>query len=94
MQKNYLELVVAVFERCGMSQADAALLADSLVDADLCGTHSHGVIRVPEYVEKLTVQGVNPTAKPESRPRRSLVRHSGRTQFNGNRSALPWPCGK
>lgn len=63
--EELLELVVAVFERCGMSQADATLLADSLVDADLCGTHSHGVIRVPEYAEKLTTQGVNPTAKPE-----------------------------
>ena len=60
-----LELVTAVFERCGMSNADAALLADSLVDADLGGTHSHGVLRVPGYVEKLTTQGVNPTAKPE-----------------------------
>ena len=59
-----LELVTAVFERCGMSNADAALLADSLVDADLGGTHSHGVLRVPGYVEKLTTQGVNPTAKP------------------------------
>ncbi len=63
--EELLELVTAVFERCGMPQADAALLADSLVDADLCGTHSHGVLRVPEYVEKLTTQGVNPTAKPE-----------------------------
>ena len=63
--EELLELVVAVFERCGMSQADATLLADSLVDADLCGTHSHGVIRVPDYAEKLTVKGVNPTAKPE-----------------------------
>ena len=63
--EELLELVVAVFERCGMSQADATLLSDSLVDADLCGTHSHGVIRVPDYAEKLTVKGVNPTAKPE-----------------------------
>ena len=60
-----LKLVTAIFERCGMSQADTTLLADSLVDADLCGTHSHGVLRVPEYVEKLTTEGVNPTAKPE-----------------------------
>ncbi len=60
-----LTLVVAVFKRCGMSQEDATLLADSLVEADLCGTHSHGVLRVPEYVKKLTVEGVSPTAKPE-----------------------------
>ncbi len=63
--EELLELVIAVFERCGMSQADASLLADSLVDADLGGTHSHGVLRVPEYAEKLTTEGVNPTAKPE-----------------------------
>ena len=63
--EELLGLVIAIFERCGMSQADATLLADSLVDADLCGTHSHGIIRVPDYAEKLTVKGVNPTAKPE-----------------------------
>ena len=63
--EELLGLVVTIFERCDMSQADAALLTDSLVYADLCGTHSHGVLRVPEYVEKLTTQGVNPTAKPE-----------------------------
>lgn len=62
--EELLALVIAVFERRGMSQADATLLADSLVDADLCGTHSHGVIRVPDYAEKLTVKGVDPTAKP------------------------------
>ena len=45
--EELLELVVAMFERCGMSEADAALLADSLVDADMGGTHSHGVMRVP-----------------------------------------------
>ena len=63
--EELLKLVVTIFERCGMSQADAALLTDSLVYADLCGTHSHGVLRVPEYAEKLTTQGVNPTAKPQ-----------------------------
>lgn len=63
--QELLELVATIFAQCGMSPADVALLADSLVDADLCGTHSHGVLRVPEYVQKLTTQGVNPTAKPE-----------------------------
>ncbi len=57
-------LVTAIFEHVGMQPADAALLADSLVYADLGGIHSHGVLRVPEYVEKLTVKGVNPQGKP------------------------------
>ena len=33
------ETVAGVFERCGMSAADARLLSDSLVHADLRGIH-------------------------------------------------------
>lgn len=57
-------LVTDIFATVGMDAADAARLADSLVYADLGGIHSHGVLRVPEYVEKLTVKGVNPQGKP------------------------------
>ena len=41
-------VVEAVFERSGMAQPDAHVLADQLVMADLRGIHSHGVLRVPE----------------------------------------------
>lgn len=58
-------LVTAIFERCNMATTDAQLLADTLVYADLSGIHSHGVLRVPEYVEKLTTKGVNPQGKPQ-----------------------------
>ncbi|MCC6454001.1 MAG: Ldh family oxidoreductase [Caldilineaceae bacterium] len=58
------ELVSKIFEQVGMDAADADLLADSLVFADLRGIHSHGVLRVPEYVEKLTTKGVDPRGKP------------------------------
>ena len=54
----------AIFAACGMSEPDAALVADSLVQADLRGIHSHGVLRVPDYVAKLTREGVNPRGKP------------------------------
>ncbi len=57
-------LVGAIFESCAMSGDDAALLADTLVAADVAGIHSHGVLRVPEYVAKLTGGGVNPRGKP------------------------------
>ncbi len=56
-------LVSAIFERCGMPDADAHLLADSLAHADLRGVHSHGVLRVPEYVAKLAGK-VNPRGRP------------------------------
>ncbi|HVC33243.1 MAG TPA: Ldh family oxidoreductase, partial [Chloroflexota bacterium] len=59
-----LALVTAIFERRGMTAADARLLADSLVVADLRGVNSHGVMRVPEYVKKLGQGGVNPRGRP------------------------------
>ena len=59
-----LNLVTAVFQQAGMDEPDARLLADSLVAADLSAVHSHGVLRVPEYVAKLTHGGVNPRGRP------------------------------
>lgn len=58
------QLVSAVFASCGMTDHDAALLAETLIFADLGGIHSHGVLRVPEYVKKLTVDGVDPAGRP------------------------------
>jgi LDH2 family malate/lactate/ureidoglycolate dehydrogenase len=58
------DLVGTMFGRCGMSGEDAALLADTLIVADLQGVHSHGVLRVPEYVRKLRAEGVDPRGRP------------------------------
>jgi len=66
-----LTFVQNVFERCDMEPADAGLLSDSLVSADLRGVHSHGLLRVPEYVGKLTTRGVNAKGRPR------IVRESG-----------------
>ena len=44
------QIVREIFVRCAMSGSDADLLAETLVHADLRGIHSHGVLRVPEYV--------------------------------------------
>jgi len=57
-------VVGAIFRACAMNEADAALLAKALVDADQRGIHSHGVLRVGDYVEKLTRAGVNPRGRP------------------------------
>jgi ureidoglycolate dehydrogenase (NAD+) len=65
------ELVVALFRRCGVDERDAALLGGSLVASDRRGVHSHGVMRVPDYVLKLTSGGVNPRGRP------AVVRDAG-----------------
>ena len=57
---DLLQVTTAIFTACGMRPADAALLAASLVHADLRGVHSHGVLRIPDYVKKLTRDGVDP----------------------------------
>ncbi len=57
-------LAEAIFSACGMTTADAVLLTDTLIAADLGGTHSHGVLRVPEYLTKLTTGGVDPRGRP------------------------------
>ncbi len=62
-----------------MSRGDAGLLADSLVAADVRGIHSHGVLRAPEYVEKLLSGGVDPKGRPRvvSDRAAALVVHGG-----------------
>jgi LDH2 family malate/lactate/ureidoglycolate dehydrogenase len=57
-------VVGALFERAGMAAKDAAVVTDQLVQADLRGIHSHGVMRVPLYVGKLLEGGVDPRGRP------------------------------
>lgn len=67
-----LQTVVAtLFEACRMDATDARLLSETLVSADLRGVHSHGTMRVPDYVAKLTRNGVDALARP------SVARDSG-----------------
>ena len=54
---DLLAVTTAIFARCGMDKADAALLAETLIHADQRGVHSHGVLRILDYVKKLTGQG-------------------------------------
>ncbi len=46
--------------------ADAALLADSLVAAELWGHSSHGMLRLPWYVERLRSGAMSATTEPET----------------------------
>lgn len=42
-----------IFSAAGLPEADAALVTDVLIDADLRGIHSHGLMRLPSYVARL-----------------------------------------
>lgn len=53
----------AMFRSAGMTEADATLIAGDLVKANLRGVDSHGVSRIPMYLERLRRGLVNP--RPE-----------------------------
>jgi ureidoglycolate dehydrogenase (NAD+) len=50
-------------QRVGARPDDAAVTADALVTADLRGVHSHGVLRVGVYVDRLRAGSINPRAE-------------------------------
>ncbi len=57
------ELVCTIFERAGTTAEEARLVADHLVDANLMGHDSHGVIRVQPYA-RLVQSGKTATNQP------------------------------
>ena len=48
------------FERTGVPDEDAAIAADTLVEADLRGVHSHGTWWLKTYIQRLQQGGLNP----------------------------------
>jgi uncharacterized oxidoreductase len=73
-------LTAAVFERGGSETAEARLVADHLVDANMAGHDSHGVGLIPTYVRHLKAGLVSPNTVAE------LVRDDGAILlFDGNR---------
>ena len=51
------QLAHDLFTAAGVPADDAAIVANSLVDANLCGHDSHGMLRVPQYLDFLK-QGI------------------------------------
>lgn len=60
----------AAFESAGVSSEDAALVTDTLLEADLRGVHSHGVWWVPVYIRRIHAGGLKP------RPKLKVVRET------------------
>src|SRR5262245_17778218 len=53
--------IVVVFQRRGMAEANATQVADALVWANLRGVDSHGVARLPSYLEMIDKELMNVT---------------------------------
>jgi LDH2 family malate/lactate/ureidoglycolate dehydrogenase len=71
-----VEFIKRAFEAAGLPAADADILAGLMVEADLRGSDTHGVIRLPLYLRRLKAGGVK--ARPnirivQERPASALV---------------------
>src|SRR6201996_1412414 len=57
--------VTRAFAAAGLPESDAKAVAELMIEADLRGSDTHGVIRLPIYVRRIRAGGVN--AKPNIR---------------------------
>ncbi len=53
-------LIADAMVKSGLPQADAAKVAELMLEADLTGADAHGVFRLPQYVHRLKIGGLNP----------------------------------
>ncbi|MBS7543298.1 Ldh family oxidoreductase [Ancylobacter oerskovii] len=63
---DLLAFATAVYRTAGLDRQGAELCADTLVQADLWGHQSHGVMRLPWYVARLKSGVVKTDAVPEA----------------------------
>ncbi|RSK55306.1 Ldh family oxidoreductase [Bacillus canaveralius] len=59
------EFCFQVFRRVGVQKEEAEIVADSLIQADLRGVDSHGVVRTAIYLKRIESNMINPFAKVE-----------------------------
>jgi LDH2 family malate/lactate/ureidoglycolate dehydrogenase len=65
------DFVAALFEKAGVAPSLAAEWTKSLIWANLRGVDSHGVLRVPHYIDRLRHGAINPA------PRMRVERRAG-----------------
>jgi LDH2 family malate/lactate/ureidoglycolate dehydrogenase len=57
--------IIQTLSKIGVPELHAQMVAENLVDADLRGVGTHGIIRLPEYVKRIQQGGVVATAQPK-----------------------------
>ncbi|MGE5618278.1 MAG: Ldh family oxidoreductase [Sphingomonadaceae bacterium] len=81
------QFVTEVFVKQGMLRDEAAIMADHLVEADLRGVYSHGMIRIQPYIERLKQGGMNP------RPKIRVIRETPGTALVDGDNGAGQVCG-
>ena len=63
--ENLTSFMIALTTKIGLPERDAAIFAASLIDADLKGIQSHGMIRLPIYIRRMECGLVNVASSVE-----------------------------
>ena len=58
------QFAIAALTQVGVSEEDAATIADVQVSADMRGVHTHGVSSISGYCQKMLAGGTDPKADP------------------------------
>jgi LDH2 family malate/lactate/ureidoglycolate dehydrogenase len=74
------ELAVEILVAYGAPPETARAVAGHLVDADRAGVGSHGLLRIPQYVDEVIAGEIDPMALPSVRDG-----HGGRVNLEGRR---------
>ena len=64
--ERLIDFGAAVYASAGVPEADARFVADTLVQADLWGHQSHGVLRLGWYLERLQNKVMKPVTQAET----------------------------
>ena len=59
---NLLEYGIEIFTKIGVSENEARIVMEELVKANLYGVDSHGVIRIPEYMDGIKAGAIKSDA--------------------------------
>jgi uncharacterized oxidoreductase len=65
----------ALLEAVGATPANAAVVVDHLIEADAMGLRSHGVMRIPQYLDDIVSGGIDPSAGPRVERRKPAQSH-------------------
>jgi uncharacterized oxidoreductase len=57
-----LEITARIITACGSPPEEAAVVANELVETNLLGLDSHGIVRIPQYVNEVLIGKIKPGA--------------------------------
>ena len=90
---DLMQKVYDKFKAAGVSNEQASIVTDLLIYADLRGIHSHGVLRIEHYIERIKAGGINLNSKfniEEKRPSFALMDADGGFGHVATQYAMEW----